>query len=275
MPAIGTTQNSMMPSIGQILDAVNPKNMVAGLAVISGISNISAAPARHGGNLGTEAHARWDDNGARQMQACLSLPAVHRLDPDRAAIDCMLQTMKTWIRESDDPNAATVVSRGVRRYGLGSSPVAPTEGEMPGAPDKALREARNNAWKSDEYLQTLARAESYFWLYSLTPDSQDPGQPYTADALKQALNNKAGGLHSFKDNARHLSFKLNKLLMEERKSIYALKPELLPSPTDLEAFEKEVNKFFAATPTAPLNDHQFTMILIRLASYMNKKSSPG
>ncbi|HEY4146336.1 hypothetical protein [Pinirhizobacter sp.] len=265
-------------SIGEIASSI-PRAAVIGLAALSGVSNVAAAPVpfRHDGGLQTKLNALWEDNGAIRMRACLSSHTARSFEPARLVIDCLLQTAATWKDDSDDPYAATVVSRGVHRYGLDKPySVASSEEAPPRAPLQALHAAVVTVRKSDEYLHEMARLEARFSLYTTTrhSDASNSRQPFTTDSLKQRLEGTSR-LRSFKEEAYVSSSKINTMMTRECKNIFVLKPELMPSRSDPTEFQKEVDRYYVAAPDAELDERQFDKILARLASFMNKRHSLG
>jgi len=235
MPAIGTTQNSWIPSPAQLLSAA-PKALVGVLAVLSGIANARGAPhvssGQTGGGLTSEAHDIWVNNGLPQMQACLSKPTAYRFDPDRVVDDCLLQNLSTRTKRSKDQFAAEVVSRGVRRYELNKPLPDQREGSKPDALKSVLNDAARTVRNSDKYEEIMVAADIYFGVLTTTRNSHDPEPPYTASALKQHLNN-AAKLDSFRERAHPLSFSYNDMVSKELQNINVLQPERMPSLTDL------------------------------------------
>lgn len=275
MPAVGTTQNSMMPSIGQILGAISPKNLVSGLALISGISNISGAPARHGGGLQTAANARFNAGLKPQIAACLNEPWVHQFPPERAIVACTLQELRSWELSSDDPYASDVISRSVANLKLGTySPVPSGEGPTLNTAKQVSHKAHAIVRGSNEFQRIMERAERQYRQHSsrTLDDMSNPTQPFTADDMITALEDDVG-VDSFKKYASYLSFRMNTMMSRAGNQLYALKPELVRSQSDRAAFKMEVNKHFASARDTLMDDHQLRRLLSVLASYINDKHS--
>ena len=279
MPAVGAIQNSWnIPSIGQILRAV-PRAWLGVAAVLGGISNarsaVSASPGQHGGGLNTEAHALWQSNWLPSMQACLSQSQVHRFEPGRAIVDCVLQGIAHWQQDNDDIYAAEVVTRGVEHYHLQSPhPVPDAPGSTPGGLKKVVREVGASMRRTDAYKRTMDQAETLLWFHSSMPlpDSPDPKQPYTVDGLIRSLDD-AIGVQDFMEEACPLSYGLNVLAKREGELTYRLKPELLRFQADREAFENNVDGNFVG-PSASMDHHQLRTLLSLLARHLNEKYLP-
>jgi len=276
MPAVGATRNSLsVPSIGQMLSAF-PKVLVGLAAVLSGVANACGSALRssdqHGGGLQTKANDRWENHVAPHMRACLSKPWVSQVLPDRAIIECLVQGIAKWEKESGDSYAAEVVSRSVNYRKLGSSHPAPDlAGPTPRALKHFMRKVDKVVRSTNEYKNIMERTDILLWSNSSEYLSIPAGSArFTADRLIKFLEvNEA--VDSFKEAAALLSYRLNELHKSQGEWLYSLNPELMRSRADLAAFEEKVDHNYVA-PDASMSNHQLRVLLSRLASHLNEKS---
>lgn len=277
MPAVGATQNSLnVPSIGQMLSAF-PKALVGLAAVFSGITNACSTThqpsGQHGGGLQTEANARWQNHWLPKMQACLSKPWTHRFEPDRIIIECTLRGITQWQQENGDIDATEVVTRGLAYHHLTSpDPVPETSRPTPGALKKVVGEVATIMHSTDEFEYTMEKAKKLLWFHSSIPWSDlANSRRHTADRLIKLLDDDLG-LDSFMDEACPLSFRLHEMVRNAGNLVDRLKPELMRSQADREAFEKKVDNDFVARD-ASMGKRQLRVLLSLLARHMNEKNS--